>query len=220
VNVGDFQNVLKSLGEFLAAHQGKKPAEAFDTFSRALDQFRDVPLDQFGEFLRQAEEYRRTNIIPVGAKKATREKKPPKEKKPAQPKAPKVPLKTKDNAEAIRLAVADLQRLYERATDPALEYGEIEKTVERIFKEFDLNGFKAVAKEFGAGSGAKTKDAARHNIEQKIKGRKGRHERNEAASPVPTPPPPTPAPGPATSFSPEVVPAEPIEAQVDPEQAH
>jgi hypothetical protein len=204
VNVGDFQALLKGLGDFLDAHQGKKPAEAFEKFRLGLEPFRDVPLDQFAEFLRQAEEYRRTGIVPVGAKKAAREK------KPAQPKAPKVPLKTKGDAEAIRQAVAELQKLYERATDPTLDYGKIEKTVERISKEFDTNGLKAVAKEFGVGSGSKTKDAARSNIEEKIKSRKGRHERNEAASPVQTPPPPAPSP----LSPPEPVSEEPIEAEV------
>jgi hypothetical protein len=203
VNVGDFQGLLKSVSEFLAAHQGKKPAEAFEQFRQGLDPFRDLPLDQFAHFLKQAEEYRRTGIVPVGVKKGTREK------KPAQPKAAKIPLKTKDDAEAIRLAVAELQKLYERATDPTLDYGEIERTVERISKEFDTNGLKAVAKEFGAGSGSKTKDAARSNIEDKIKARKGRHERNETTSPVPTP-----APAPSIPAPPEPVSEEPIEAQV------
>jgi hypothetical protein len=215
VNVGDIETVLKSLGDFLAAHQGKKPAEAFETFRLALEPFRNVPLNQFAQLLRQAEEYRRTGILPVGAKKA------PREKKPAQPKAPKVPLKTKSDTEAIRQTVAELQKLYERATDPTLGYGEIETTVERISKEFDTSGLKAVAKEFGAGSGSKTKDAARSNIEEKIKARKGRHERNEAASPVPTlQPPPAPAPGPAPLPAPEAVPGEPIEAEVDSDGNH
>jgi hypothetical protein len=203
VNVADLQGVLKSLGDFLAAHQGKKPAEAFEAFRHALEPFRDLPLDQFARFLHQAEEYHRTGIVPAGPKKAAREK------KPAQPKAPKVVLKTKEDVEAIRHAAAELQSLYERATDPALDYGEIERTVERISKEFDTNGLKAVAKEFGAGSGAKTKDAARNNIQEKIKARKGRHERNETTSPVPTP-----APAPAPVAPPEPPAEEPIEAQL------
>jgi hypothetical protein len=215
VNVGEFQSLLKGLGDFLAAHQGKKPAEAFEKFRAALEPFRDVPLDQFAEFLRQAEEYRRTGIVPVGAKK------PAREQKAAQAKATKAPLKTKDDAEAIRQAVAELQKLYERATDPTLDYGEIERTVERIGKEFDVNGLKAVAKEFGVGDGLKTKDAARHNIEDKIKSRKGRHERNEAPSPAPPPSsaPPASTGVPAVPSPPETVPGMPIEAEVDTEQA-
>jgi hypothetical protein len=107
---------------------------------------------------------------------------------------------------------------HESAHFPA---GGIEKTVERIGKQFDTGGLKAVAKEFGVGSGSKTKDAARGNIEEKIKARKGRHERNEAASPVPVPPPVQPAQAPVSAPlpSPGVAPGEPIEAQVDSEQS-
>jgi len=72
-----------------------------------------------------------------------------------------------------------LQSLHDRATDPDLSYEEIEDTVSGIAKEFDADGLKAVAQEFGMKSGLSSKGTIVRRIVDRISHRKGHAERGE-----------------------------------------
>jgi hypothetical protein len=175
VNVGDVQTFLRNLGTLLAAHQAKKPAADFDAFCDGLDPFRDQPLSVFAELLRAADEYRRTGILPTPPAKAARTRKPA---------AGKPVLKRKDDVAAVEQAAATLQALFDRATDPTLTHEAIEAEVNRLDREFDAEGLKAVARKFGISAGLTNKGAVKAKILGRICERKGRHERGEAIGDV------------------------------------
>jgi hypothetical protein len=179
VNVGDLQQFLRSLGTLLAANQGKAPAKEFDAFCDGLAPFRDQGVAAFAQFLRDAEEYKRTGAVPASRKAAARK---PRAVKPAAPK--RQPLKKKDDVQAVEEAAAVLQGLYDRATDPALTHEAIEAEVDRIDREFDGEGLKAVARKFGITSGLTSKGAAKAKVLARIAERKGRHERGEVIAEV------------------------------------
>jgi hypothetical protein len=175
VNVGDVQVFLRNLGTLLAAHQGKKPAADFNAFCDGLDPFRDQPLPLFAELLRAAAEYRRSGILPAPSARPARVRKPA---------AGKPILKRKDDVEAIAQAAATLQSLFDRATDPTLTHEVIEAEVNRLEREFDAEGLKAVARKFGISAGLTNKGVAKAKILGRISERKGRHERGEAIGEV------------------------------------
>jgi hypothetical protein len=169
MNVGDVQGFLRQLGALLRANQGGKPAADFDAFCEGLGPFTEQPIGAFAQFLRDAEEYRRTGQVAMPARKAAR--------KAAVPRGPRAALKRKDDVQSVEAAAAQLQGLYDRATDPALTHEEVEKEVERIEREFDTEGLKAVARKFGVSSGLTGKAATKRKILDRIAERKGRHER-------------------------------------------
>lgn len=209
MNVGDVQGFLRQLGVLLKANQGGKPAAEFEAFCGGLEPFKDQAIGVFAQFLQLADEYKRTGIVPVPTgKRAAR--------KPAAPKAPKAPkvvLKKKDDVQAVEEAAARLKGLYDRATDPALTHEAVEKEVERVEKEFDGEGLKAVARKFGISSGLTGKAAAKKKILDRIAERKGRHERGEVIAEVAKAAAPTPPPAaPLAPEEPEVVVAEEVPA--------
>src|SRR5262249_33646831 len=81
-------------------------------------------------------------------------------------------------------------QLYERATDATLTHEAIEAEVNRIDREFDGEGLKAVARKFGISSGLSSKGAAKTKILNRIAERKGRHERGEVTGELAKPPSP------------------------------
>jgi hypothetical protein len=174
VNIGDVQVCLRNLAGLLAAHQGKKPAADFDSFCDGLDPFREQPIGVFAQFLRDAAEYQRTGIVPL----------PAKGKRAARPSSTRSALKKKDDLPAIEEAVAMLQHLFDRATDPGLTHEAIEAAVGQIERAFDAEGLKAVARRFGVTSGLSSKAATSAKILGRIAERKGRHERGEVIGEV------------------------------------
>lgn len=179
MNIADVQSFLRHLGTLLAAHQGKKPAADFEAFCDGLEPFREQALATFAQFLRDAAEYQRTGILPVQPAKKAR--------KPSAPSAAKPLLKKKDDIKAIEEAVAMLQGLFDRATDPTLSHEAIEAEIGRIEREFDGEGLKAVARKFGVSSGLSSKGATKSKILGRIAERKGRHERGEVIGEVARP---------------------------------
>lgn len=188
MNVGHVQHFLKTVGAFLKDQHGPKPATEFEAFCAGLEPFKELPLDAFAQFLHDAAEYKRTGVVPVTGKKGRTAKATD---KPAP--VPKVKPKTKNDAEAIRNAAARLQALYDRFADPTLTTAVIDAEVERVDKEFDGDGLKAVARAFGITSGISTKKAAKDKIRTRIVERKDRYERSEAFSAANKPPAPVPA---------------------------
>jgi hypothetical protein len=189
VNVGDVQTFLTNVANLLSGNKGATPASEFAAFCSALDPFKEQSLSVFAQFLRDADGYKQNGTIPVSEVK----KKPT--RNAARKKAsPKLILKSKDDAEGIQSAVSRLQRLYDRFADPTLTHSIIEVEVEQISAEFDPEGLKAVARQFGITSGVKSKPTAKAKILNRIVERKGSFERSEAFSAPSTPlsSPPTP----------------------------
>jgi hypothetical protein len=165
VNVGDLQSFLKHLAGFLGAHKGSQVAGEFDHFCDGLEPFQGMRVAEFARFLADAKQYKETGVLPVP---------PTRGKGRAAPKPAKAPAPT------VAEAVAVLQDLYNRATDPAVTYETIKETVTRLDGQLDKPGLIAVARGFGISSGLSTKKAAREKIEAKITDRKGKAEEGRA----------------------------------------
>jgi hypothetical protein len=153
MNVGDLQKFVAGIEDFVNAHQGKKIADDLRSLIVGLEPFKERTIAEFIHVLCKAE------AIPVpegvaGKAAGGRSR---------AGAAARVVKKTKADLEAIERARGDLEDLYNRATDAALTYPEIEMKVKQIQDEFDAKGFMEVAKE---------------KIEAKIKERKGRNERS------------------------------------------
>jgi hypothetical protein len=195
VNVGDLQGFLRTLGALLAANQGGKPAAEFEAFCATLEPFREQSVGTFAQFLQDAAEYKRTGKVPESVSKRGPGRKQP---VPATG-APKPALKKKDDLQAVEEAAACLLGLYDRASDPTLSHTAIETEVNRIDREFDAEGLKAVARRFGITSGLTGKAAARTKILNRIAERKGQHERGAVIAEIAQ----ASAPPPALSVAPQ-----------------
>lgn len=159
MTVADLDQFLKSLGEFLAANQGKRLAADFEEFRLALQAFRDLTLSEFA--------------IVLGAKADRRGSPPPK----SAPKATKPRLKSAQDCAEVQGAVALLERLFESCVNESCSYSDIDAAVQQLASEFDCRGLKAIAQGFGIRSGLKSKEDARKRIEEKIKDRKVQFDR-------------------------------------------
>ena len=127
MKVAELQQFLSQIIPFVKAAKASETVTTELTRAvQALEPFKEKPLTEFNEFLRMAEEYYRTGLFTrKGAKKAT---------------TPKVP----------KLTIADAAQkflsLYERATDPALDYAIIDAEISR-FNDLSIDQLKVVAKE-------------------------------------------------------------------------
>lgn len=158
MKVADLQLFLNSLTGPLAASGGKKVADELTAAAAGLQPFETMTVAQFADFLRQAEEYHRTGILP--AKSTSR-------RKAATPPDPA----------KLAKAVETLQALYERAGANAVDYSTIESEVGRINKSLKKDELVTVAKDFGIASTPKTKKAAAEAIQRRIVERKESVER-------------------------------------------
>jgi hypothetical protein len=126
-----------------------------------LEPFKHLDINAFAGFLRRAEEFDRTGIVPVVAKAAPKSR----AKKEAGP-----PYTTED-------ALRDVRSLYERSLGDDVTFAMIEAEVKKLNKltkkELDL-----VTTEFGLGK-AKTKPAALTAIVDKISDYKKSHQRTQ-----------------------------------------
>ena len=126
----------------------------------ALEPFADLAMGEFAGFLRRAEEYHRTGIVPVTASG----------KAPTKPRAPKAaaPAYTADQA------LIDLRDLYDRSIDESVTYPMIEEGVKRLdkLKKPDLD---SVTASFGLGK-LKTKPLALAAVLEKVNDFKRMHQ--------------------------------------------
>jgi hypothetical protein len=188
VTVGDVQGLLNGLAALLAANQGEKPASEFQAFCAGLEPFKHLPVRQFAQVLRDAAGQLSGGAASGPASPQADSAGPAPRSGPASSRSG---LHTKDDAEAVARAVAELKALYDRFTDPTLTPMGIEAEVERLGREFDVGGLKAVARGFGITSGIDTKIATKKKLVARIVERKGRHDRSAAFSAgVPAEPPP------------------------------
>jgi hypothetical protein len=126
-----------------------------------LEPFKHLDVGAFAGFLRRAEEYDRTGIVPVVAKPAPKAR----AKKETGP-----PYTTED-------ALRDVRSLYERSLGDDVTFAMIEADVKKLNKltKPDLD---RVTAEFGLGK-AKTKPAALAAIVDKISNYKKSHQRTQ-----------------------------------------
>jgi hypothetical protein len=126
-----------------------------------LEPFKHLDISTFAGFLRRAEEYDRTGIVPVAAKAAPK----PRAKKEAGP------------AYTTEDALRDVRILYERSLGDDVTFAMIEAEVKKLNKltKPDLD---RVTAEFGLGK-AKTKPSALTAIVDKISDYKKSHQRTQ-----------------------------------------
>jgi hypothetical protein len=127
-----------------------------------LEPFKHLDINTFAGFLRRAEEYDRTGIVPVVAKPPAKTRAKKKEAGPAYT--------TED-------ALRDVRSLYERSLGDDVTFAMIEAEVKKLNKltKPDLD---RVTAEFGLGK-AKTKPAALTAIVDKISDYKKSHQRTQ-----------------------------------------
>ncbi len=164
MNVAAVQQHFRDLAA-LVGHAGAsaKVVDELTLIATGLEPFRDRPLGLFAEFLRKAEEFDRTGVLPVVATKA---------RKPAAPKVPKPPKPAA--ADVIQRIVT----LYQNILTPTLTAETIDQELALIdaLKGPDL---QALATQLEVGEKVKklkVKDKATA-MKQVIRDRRGMFER-------------------------------------------
>jgi hypothetical protein len=165
MRVAVVQQFVRSLalpleGADFAAAKIKK----LDEVGVALEPFKEMDLTAFAELLRQAEEYKRTGILPVKARRSSR------------PKTPKAPPVTDED---IRRISQEIMQLAERAIGPEMSREALEAELNRInLPQYNRSVLLAIAREIGLSPKARTTaQEAIDAIRQKILGRKEAYER-------------------------------------------
>jgi hypothetical protein len=166
MKVADLQLFLRQIGPFAkAAGASDKAFAELERAGQCLEPFREQSLADFSDFVaKTAEHYARTGefaqiVKPAKGRATTR-----------APKAPKISLTD---------AAATFQGLYDRATDPTLEYGMIDVEIDK-FTSFTVAQLKELAKSVGITlAGKATKPLILEAFKSRIKERKGSHERNQ-----------------------------------------
>jgi hypothetical protein len=136
--------------------------DGLEEMGQSLDRFGEVAIDTFAAFLRRAEEYDRTGIVPVVLKP------PPKRTAKAKESGP--PYTVDD-------ALRDVRALYDRSLGDDVTYAIIEAELKKLDKLSKADAVQ-VAVGFGVGkhSAKKTALAA---IRQKIDDYKKSHQRTQ-----------------------------------------
>ena len=160
MTVADLQQFVRNLGVTLASAGAKKPADELERIASGLGPFQMLTLAQFSDFLVTAENYARTGIVPTTGKGRTKTT------------APKL-----DSAEKIRDAVERISGLYERATDPTLQYSAIDAELKALDKQLNKDEAVRVARAAGIAAALKTKKAVLEAIKRRIHERKESFER-------------------------------------------
>lgn len=163
MRIANLQQFIRSLiPPFQASGAKEKTIAEVEEACVALEPFAGLAVGEFADFLRRAEEYDRTGIVPVAAKTATKPRAPRKEAAPAY-----------TAEEALR----DLRDLYERSLGDDVTYQMIADGVKRLdkLKKPDLD---SVTAQFGLGK-LKTKPLALAAIREKVEDYKKNHRRTQ-----------------------------------------
>lgn len=166
MKVNDLQQFLAQVVPFVrAAGAAEKVANELGHAVQCLEPFKAKTLTEFNDFLRMADEYVRTGTLPEKPGRAT---------KPREPKTPKI---------SVAEAAQKFQSLYDRATDPTLEYAAIDAEMATL-TGMTVAQLKEVAKTVNVTlpSKAKKKDEIVAEFTRRIRERKGSHERTQFRS--------------------------------------
>ena len=177
MKVAELQQFLSHIVNFVEATGASKLAALTQTVE-CLEPFKTQELAAFNQFLRLADEYVRTGVLPETVKT----------RKPRASKAPK----------AAKLTVAEAAQLFralnERATDPTLDYFTIDAEISK-FNDLSIAQLKDLAKEVNrtVPPDRKKKPEIVAAFKQMIKDQKENYERHQPQT-AQTTPAPEPAP--------------------------
>jgi hypothetical protein len=156
MQVGTLQDFLSSLrGPLTAAGAASKVSKDLEQACAALEPFRSWEIDQFATLLQQAEEYRRTGVLPVPAGKPARAK-------------PSTTAAT--STASVASLTQQIRQLEERLGEASVTRGSIEAELDRM----NLTSLKkadavALAKAVGVVTNSKTsQDAAVKGIRRML----------------------------------------------------
>src|SRR5262245_33371746 len=124
MKVAELQLFVKSLVVPLSTSGASKVAGELDRVCAGFEPFKEMTLAQFADFLVLADTYKREGTLGAGAK--TRGK-----------------AATALDRNKVGKAAQQVQELYERATDPELQYTTIEAEIKKLDK--GLNKDEAIA---------------------------------------------------------------------------
>jgi hypothetical protein len=167
MKVADLQQFLRQIGPFAkAAGASEKASSDLDRAGQCLEPFREHSIADFSDFLsKTVEHYTRTGEFAQIIKPAKGRA------KASAPKPPKISLTD---------AAATFQSLYDRATDPALEYSMIDAEIDKFKDAFTIAQLKELAKLVGITlAGKASKPLILDAFKRRIKELKGSHERNQ-----------------------------------------
>lgn len=170
MKVASLQRLLAQFGPFIKdAGAAEKVAAELDRAVECLEPFKDKTLGEFNDFLRRSDEFDRTGALAPPAKPA------------------KVPRTPKPAAITIDEAAARVTALYDRATDPALDYATIDREIDALCVLTSAH-LKEVAKKANVTLPSKaTKPSIVGELKRKVKDRKASFERNQFRSPETSP---------------------------------
>jgi len=159
MKVSELQQFLSQLIPFVrAAGAAEKVSAELGRAVESLEPFKGKTLAEFNDFLRKADEYDRTGVLS----------------------APKRPVRaTKAPKLSVDEAAAKFTALYERATDPTLEFATIDAEIDSLSGLTAAN-LKEVAKKVNITLPSKaTKPQILSELKRRIKERKGSFERTQ-----------------------------------------
>ncbi len=163
--VADMQNLLRAAKQFAEAAEISATARnKLDSVCEALEPFRSMEISAFALLVGQAEEYRRTGVLPVSAKSSKTSA------KKAKPTA-------EESAQQIEQLVKQLHDLYAIVHEETVGFGAIDEICEVVGKR-SATEVKQVAGKFGIKvSSRTTKPQALEEIKRKLTEQKGSAQR-------------------------------------------
>ncbi|MBM3995339.1 MAG: hypothetical protein FJ303_14475 [Planctomycetes bacterium] len=164
MNVADLQQFLRQVSALArSAGASDKVMAELARLVACFEPFHSKTLAEFNDFLRLADEYVRTGVVPSAAPA----------KRAARPRTPKEPKITP--AEGL----AKFRQLYERATDPTLDYATIDAEIEPL-DALTLSQLKEIAAQIPMTlPKSRAKKDVLDEFRRKVKERKGTHERTQ-----------------------------------------
>lgn len=164
MNVKDLTQFLRSLQQPLSTSGAKSVANELDGMCAGLEPFQGLTVAQFTEFLARADSYARTGVVPTTGR--------------AKAAGTRGAAKT-DDPQAVRAATEQVCSLYQRVTDPDVDYATIDAEVKKLDKQFSKNAVLEIARGFGITGPLKTKKAALQEMQRRMTERKESHERTQ-----------------------------------------
>lgn len=148
-----------------------KVAGELERLCAGLQPFSAKTFAEFTDFLAQAETYQREGTLKPAGKSRGR-------------------AAAAADGSKVEIATRQVQQLYERAADPALQYVTIDSEINKIGKALNKDEVLAVAAAVGVVVTKKTKTAALDELKRMIRTRKDSYDRSLFGAAVPVGPSP------------------------------
>ena len=140
----------------------KKVADDLERVCAGLEPFGKLNVVQLSDFLIRAEEYARTGVVRTTA---------------SSQRAGSRTASTPIDPKALENAVSRLRDLQSRVTSPDVSYGEIDKEIRQLGKNFKKPEVLEIAKQMGITASLKTKQAALVEMQRLLTETKESYER-------------------------------------------